>query len=58
MLRRLSNGEDSRQVSLATARWVYTFTNMQPFEVIHGLTRLMMKRSQSAAGKEDLFTRP
>ena len=58
MLSKLGNGEDFKKVSLGTARWVYTFTNMQPFEVIHGLTRLMMKRSQSAAGKEDLFKLP
>jgi glyoxylase-like metal-dependent hydrolase (beta-lactamase superfamily II) len=58
MLAKLGNGEDYKKVSLGTARWVYTFTNMQPFEVIHGLTRLMLKRSQSAAGKDDLFTLP
>ncbi len=58
MLKRLGNGEDPKKVSLETARWVYTFTNLQPFEVIHGLTRLMMKRSQSAVGKENLFTVP
>lgn len=58
MLKRLGNGEDPKKVSLEMAKWVYTFTNMQPFDVIHGLTRLMMKRSQSAAGKGDLFAIP
>jgi len=55
MLKRLAGGEDLKKISLEIARHVYTFTNMQPFEVIHGLTRVMMKRSQSAAGKENLF---
>lgn len=58
MLAKLGDGEDAKKVSLGTARWVYTFTNMQPFEVIHGLTRLMLKRSQAAAGKKDLFNLP
>jgi 2-aminobenzoylacetyl-CoA thioesterase len=55
MLKRVEKGEVPRQVAFETARHVYTFTNMQPFEVIFGLCRLMLKRSQAAAGKEDLF---
>ncbi len=58
MLKKLGTGEDPKKISLETAKWVYTFTNLQPFDVIHGLTRLMMKRSQSAAGKENLFSIP
>jgi glyoxylase-like metal-dependent hydrolase (beta-lactamase superfamily II) len=58
MLTKLGNGEDYKKISLETAKRVYTFTNLQPFEVIHGLTKLMMKRSQSAADKENLFTIP
>ena len=55
MLERVAKGEDPKKVALDLARWVYTFTNLQPFEVIFGLARLMMKRSQAAAGKEGLF---
>ncbi len=58
MLERLGNGEDSKKISLETAKWVYTFTNLQPFELIHAMTRLMMKRSQAAADKENLFLIP
>ena len=58
MPERLRNGEDSKKISLETAKWVYTFTNLQPFELIHGMTRLMMKRSQAVADKEDLFLIP
>jgi len=57
-LERLRNGEDSKKISLETAKWVYTFTNLQPFELIHAMTRLMMKRSQAAADKENLFLIP
>ena len=46
MLKRVANGEDPKKVTLETAKWVYTFTNMQPFEVIFGLTRLMFRRSR------------
>jgi len=56
MLKRNGNGDDSARMALETAKWVYTFTNMQPFRVIHGLSKLMMKRSQSAGDMEDLFT--
>jgi glyoxylase-like metal-dependent hydrolase (beta-lactamase superfamily II) len=55
MLRKVAAGADPKQVTLDTAKWVYTFTNNQPFEVIFGLSRLMLKRSQTAAGKEGLF---
>jgi hypothetical protein len=58
MLKRGGNGEETAKVVLETAKWVYTFTNMQPFATIHGLSKLMMKRSQSAADKENLFTIP
>ena len=58
MLERLSNGEDPDKIALETAKWVYTFTNLQPFEVIRGLTKLMLRRSQSAADNKNLFTIP
>ena len=58
MLKRRGNGEDPAKVALEMAKWVYTFTNMQPFATIHGLSKLMMKRSQSVADKTNLFTVP
>ncbi len=58
MLQRVSNGEDPKKVAFETAKWVYTFTNMQPFDTIYGLSRLMMKRSQALADRKDLFTLP
>jgi 2-aminobenzoylacetyl-CoA thioesterase len=58
MLQRVAAGEDPKKVAYDLAKWVYTFTNMQPFETIYGLSRLMMKRSQALADRKDLFTLP
>ncbi|MFC1989759.1 MBL fold metallo-hydrolase [Chloroflexota bacterium] len=58
MLERLGKGEDPEKIALEKAKWVNSFTDLQPFEVIHGLTKLMFRRSQSEAGKENLFTIP
>jgi 2-aminobenzoylacetyl-CoA thioesterase len=55
MLKRVNGGEDPEKVALDTAKWVYTFTNMQPFQTIHGLCKLMLKRSQTSASVENLF---
>jgi hypothetical protein len=58
MLERVNKGEDPDKVALDTAKWVYTFTNLQPFQVIYGLSKLMLKRSQSVANVEGLFAFP
>jgi glyoxylase-like metal-dependent hydrolase (beta-lactamase superfamily II) len=55
MLDRVKKGENPEVVALDTAKWVYTFTNLQPFQVIHNLTKIMLKRSQASAGNPDLF---
>jgi glyoxylase-like metal-dependent hydrolase (beta-lactamase superfamily II) len=58
IITRLGNGEDSAKVALEIARKVFTFTHLQPFESILGLTKLMIKRSQSTGNKTELFTIP
>lgn len=58
MLERLDEGQDPDKVALDMARWVYTFTNLQPFKVIYNMSRVMLKRSQSAAGTQGLFAFP
>lgn len=58
MLRRVKNGEDPKKVTFDLARKAYTFTNMQPFSTIYGLTRLMLKKSQAVADQADLFKLP
>jgi glyoxylase-like metal-dependent hydrolase (beta-lactamase superfamily II) len=55
MMDRVNKGEEPEKVALDVAKWVYTFTNLQPFEVIYGLNKVMLKRSQTSAGVEGLF---
>lgn len=58
MLRRVKNGEDPKKMTFDLARRVFTYTNMQPFDTIYGLTRAMLKRSQMVADRKDLFKLP
>ncbi|MBN1367977.1 MAG: MBL fold metallo-hydrolase [Dehalococcoidales bacterium] len=55
MLERINKGESPEVVALDMAKWVYTFTNLQPFQVIHNMSRLMLKRSQTSTGNPDMF---
>jgi glyoxylase-like metal-dependent hydrolase (beta-lactamase superfamily II) len=58
MMERLAKGESPEQIALDKAKWVYTFTNLQPFKLIHGMTGLTLRRSQAVDGKEGLFDVP
>jgi glyoxylase-like metal-dependent hydrolase (beta-lactamase superfamily II) len=55
MLGRVANGEDPEEVILEKAKWVYTFTNLQPFKLIHIMTGVTLKRSQSIVDEDGLF---
>lgn len=55
MLDRVAKGEDPEKVALDTAKWVYTFTNLQPFQTIYTMSKIMLKRSQTSASVEGLF---
>ncbi len=55
MLEKVKNGDTFENVALETAKWVYTFTNLQPFQVIHTLCKVMLKRSQGMAEQANLF---
>jgi glyoxylase-like metal-dependent hydrolase (beta-lactamase superfamily II) len=56
LLERLGNGSDPNNVALEKAKWVNTITDDFPFEIMYSLSKLMLKRSQSEASKENLFT--
>jgi hypothetical protein len=58
MLERMAQGESPEEIALDKAKWVYTFTNLQPFKLIHFMTGLTLRRSQAVDGKEDLFNIP
>ena len=55
---RVQGGEDPDEVVMEKAKWIYTFTNMQPFNLIHIMTGVTLKRSQAANGIEGLFAIP
>jgi glyoxylase-like metal-dependent hydrolase (beta-lactamase superfamily II) len=55
LMRKLDEGEDYKELALETAKWIYTFTNLQPFAMIHAMTKVTIKRSQAAADLEGLF---
>jgi len=56
LLERLGKGEDPQQIALEKAKWVNSLTDMVPFELMYSLARILIKRSQSEAEKENLFT--
>ncbi len=55
MVERLGNGEDPDKIALEKAKWVSTITDDLPFEIMYSLAKVLIKRSQSEAGKENLF---
>lgn len=56
MLQRLDNGEDVEKIAVEKATWVKTLTDAHPFEIMYALAKVLIKRSQSEAAKENLFT--
>jgi len=51
LLKRIAAGEDAEKVALEKAEWVNSLTDIQPFKVMHNLSRLLIKRSQAYAKK-------
>jgi hypothetical protein len=56
MLERSGKGEDPEKIALDKAEWVNSLTDIQTFEVMYNLAKLMLSRSQSESGKKKLFT--
>jgi glyoxylase-like metal-dependent hydrolase (beta-lactamase superfamily II) len=56
MVERVGKGEDPEKIALEKAEWVNSLTDIQTFEVMYNLAKLMLARSQSEAGKKKLFT--
>ena len=53
LLKRIDAGEDAEKVALENAEWVNKLTDIQPFKVMHNLSRLLIKRSQAYAKKHN-----
>jgi len=56
MLQRLATGEDPEVIAREKAEWVNSLTDIQPFEAMLALSKLLLKRSQKAGDKEIPFT--
>jgi glyoxylase-like metal-dependent hydrolase (beta-lactamase superfamily II) len=58
MLERLEKGEDPEKIAKDKAEWVNSLTDIQTFEVMYNLAKLLIKRPHSASKKHNLFTLP
>jgi len=58
MLERSTNGENPETIALEKAKWVNSLTDIQTFEVMFNMAKLLIKRSHSASKRHNLFTLP
>jgi 2-aminobenzoylacetyl-CoA thioesterase len=56
MLTRLEAGEEPEDIAMEKARWVNTLTDEHPFEIMYILSKVLIRKSQAAAGNGNLFT--
>lgn len=56
LMERLRKNEDPDKMAMETAKWVNTLTDIQTFEVMLALSKLLIVRSQSALVKDTMFT--
>ena len=57
LMARLAKGEDFAVIAKEKGDWVVSLTDIQTPEVIQGLSKVLVKRSQSEASKPHLFVR-
>ena len=55
IMERIGAGEDVKKIAREKAEWVNSLTDIQPFEVMLNLTKLLIKCSQRDADKSNLF---
>ena len=58
MLERVANGENPDTIAMEKAKWVDSLTDIQTFDVMYNMAKLLIKRSHSASKKHNLFTLP
>jgi 2-aminobenzoylacetyl-CoA thioesterase len=58
MLERVAKGENPDDIALEKAKWVDSLTDIQTFDVMYNMAKLLIKRSHSASKKHNLFTLP
>jgi glyoxylase-like metal-dependent hydrolase (beta-lactamase superfamily II) len=55
IMERIGAGEDVKKIAREKAEWVNSVTDIQPFEVMLNLTKLLIKCSQRDADRPNLF---
>jgi hypothetical protein len=55
IMERIGAGEDVKEIARKKAEWVDSLTDIQPFEVMFNLSKLLIKCSQRDADKPNLF---
>jgi glyoxylase-like metal-dependent hydrolase (beta-lactamase superfamily II) len=58
MLRRVAGGEDPAEIAVEKADWVNTLTDIQTWEVMRILAKVLVSRSLQHADKESVITVP
>ena len=58
MLERVAKGENPEAIALEKANWVNSITDIQTFEVMYNMAKLLIKKSHTASKKHNLFTLP
>jgi glyoxylase-like metal-dependent hydrolase (beta-lactamase superfamily II) len=58
MLERVAKGEDIEKIATDKAQWVNSITDIQTYDVMFNMAKLLIKRSSYASKKHNLFTLP
>jgi glyoxylase-like metal-dependent hydrolase (beta-lactamase superfamily II) len=58
MISRLAKGEDPADIAIDKATWVNSLTDIQTFEVMRKLAKVLITRSHSETSKENMFSIP
>jgi 2-aminobenzoylacetyl-CoA thioesterase len=58
MLERVAKGENTDTIATEKAQWVNSLTDIQTYDVMFNMAKLLIKRSHSASTKHNLFTLP
>jgi len=58
MLERVADGEDIEKIATDKAQWVNSITDIQTYDVMFNMAKLLIKKSHIASKKHNLFTLP
>jgi glyoxylase-like metal-dependent hydrolase (beta-lactamase superfamily II) len=58
MLERVAKGENPETIATEKAQWVNSLTDIQTYDVMFNMAKLLIRRSHSASTKHNLFTLP